>query len=63
MKERASGADRWRLCNVVEWKRQELSESGNLPAAVCNFENEGTVSLAHVAVAKVRSLTARSAFA
>jgi hypothetical protein len=32
MKERASGADRWRLCNEAEWKRQELAESGNLPS-------------------------------
>jgi len=28
MKERASGAVRWRLCNGAEWKRRELAESG-----------------------------------
>ena len=43
MKERASGADRWRLCNVAEWKRQDYRSQATSPAAVCNFENEGTV--------------------
>jgi hypothetical protein len=37
MKERASGAVRWRLCNGAEWKRQELAESGNLPGGSLRY--------------------------
>jgi hypothetical protein len=37
MKERASGADRWRRGNGAEWKRRELAESGNLPGDSLRF--------------------------
>jgi len=53
MKAQASGADRWRRDSGAEWKRQELAESGNLPGGSLRIASEGTVSLAHVAVAKI----------